>query len=215
MHTAHGKFGAKVQDVIFQACQEKMDSLPEAFATFSVAQGMLGDLFLHDTPMGICTSLCCAVRTDSSVATVPYEGETITFLGHIKDSILRCMLDWPIDAFDASHPLRQYVETLKHSDNILGSLVKSVHKMFNIFLRHKVAWTGLYLLERYCDCLYHAGYLGECQFRRSELLTLQESHYGKTRGNVLWTLTNVADDHIEHRQFEKGRGSFPRSCTQS
>lgn len=59
-------------------------------------------------------------------------------------------------------------------------------------------WKLLYLKERYCDCLYHSGNAGTGQALRAQLLDEQQDFYGKTKGNVLWTLTNVADDHLHN-----------------
>ncbi|EXJ54697.1 hypothetical protein A1O7_10038 [Cladophialophora yegresii CBS 114405] len=57
-------------------------------------------------------------------------------------------------------------------------------------------WRALYLRERLCDALYHSGssfQIPRASMRRS-LLHDQEFKYGSTARNVLWTLTNVADD---------------------
>ncbi|KIW62315.1 hypothetical protein PV04_10498 [Phialophora macrospora] len=57
-------------------------------------------------------------------------------------------------------------------------------------------WRALYLRERLCDALYHSG--SSFQLPRASMRKLllrdQEAKSGPTARNVLWTLTNVADD---------------------
>ncbi|KIX05332.1 uncharacterized protein Z518_06204 [Rhinocladiella mackenziei CBS 650.93] len=59
-------------------------------------------------------------------------------------------------------------------------------------------WKLLYLRERLCDSLYHSGaaFIHERMAQRASLLRDQEHKYGLTARNVLWTLTNVADDAL-------------------
>jgi hypothetical protein len=57
-------------------------------------------------------------------------------------------------------------------------------------------WRALYLRERLCDALYHSG--SSFQLPRASMRKLllrdQEAKSGPNARNVLWTLTNVADD---------------------
>jgi hypothetical protein len=139
--------------------------------------------------------------TYSEVVADPFlSGITRLTLNHLPDLASEKLLE--------AHPLREYLQTLQGSEDLLGSLVESMHKMVDIARQAQRTWIGLYLLERYCDCLYHAGISGERQKQRALLLQLQENNYGKTRGNVLWTLTNVADDYLENNQFDEAERSY-------
>ncbi|EXJ77086.1 hypothetical protein A1O3_10244 [Capronia epimyces CBS 606.96] len=61
-------------------------------------------------------------------------------------------------------------------------------------------WKTLYLRERFCDSLYHSGpsFAHERAQERRLLLHDQERFYGPTARNVLYTMTNVADDALEN-----------------
>ncbi|ETI20198.1 hypothetical protein G647_08232 [Cladophialophora carrionii CBS 160.54] len=65
-------------------------------------------------------------------------------------------------------------------------------------------WRALYLRERLCDALYHSGSSFEIPraSMRKSLLHDQEAKYGPTARNVLWTLTNVADDCLASGDVE-------------
>ena len=76
-------------------------------------------------------------------------------------------------------------------------------------------WKTLYVKERHCDALYHAGLYGEGAIRRAQLLTLQESRYGPSARNVLWTSLNVADDHLIHGQLLEAEQRFSIVAQQS
>ncbi len=76
-------------------------------------------------------------------------------------------------------------------------------------------WKTLYVKERHCDALYHAGRYGEAAIRRAQLLRLQESRYGPFARNVLWTSLNVADDHLIHGQLLEAEKRFSLIAQQS
>jgi hypothetical protein len=143
-----------------------------------------------------------------SLTTQPEVGIDPSFLKGVNILTLNHLLNLAWKYLQDADPSRQYLEILQESEDIQRSLVESMHKMVDISLQGPNAWIGLYLLERYCDCLYHAGISRERQTQRARLLQLQESKYGKTRGNVLWTLTNVADDHLEKFKFKRAKGCY-------
>jgi hypothetical protein len=64
-------------------------------------------------------------------------------------------------------------------------------------------WRLLYLRERYYDCLYRAQRDGGRKSARAQLLQDQERFYGLTAPNVLWTLMNVADDHLDDNRVSE------------
>ncbi|KAF2014207.1 hypothetical protein BU24DRAFT_463015 [Aaosphaeria arxii CBS 175.79] len=209
MHTLHGKFGAKMQDGIFHASQNNFDL---ATKDFEKAHELLDCLVPEADLMAfaqVFTILCeLSVASQQLPMTQPESGVNPFFLKEIRRLTLDHLLDVARKYLKDEHPLRQCLEILQEVEDIHRSLVESMHKMVDISLQGPNAWTGLYLMERYCDCLYHAGISGERQTQRARLLQLQESQYGKTRGNVLWTLTNVADDYLEMFQFKRAEECY-------
>ena len=131
-----------------------------------------------------------------------------SFLKGVNTLTLNHLLSLARIYLQDAHSLRQYLEILQQSEGIQRSLVESMHKMVDISMPGQNDWTGLYLLERYCDCLYHVGISGERQTQHVRLLQPQKSKYGKTRDNVLWTRTNVADDHLEKFEFKKAEECY-------
>ncbi|KAK6078904.1 hypothetical protein SCUP515_04343 [Seiridium cupressi] len=88
-----------------------------------------------------------------------------------------------------------------HAENVLAYSLRATEVLLNIFNNHHIKtldttsyWKLLYLKERYCDSLYHAQ--GSPDALRRQLLEEQERFYSPTSSNVLWTLTNVADDSL-------------------
>ena len=91
---------------------------------------------------------------------------------------------------------------MTETDQILEQSLRIMQNMVDIFEQAQLQrpdlprWMLLYIKERYCDCLYHAGADGTRQILRAQLLEEQGRYYGKTKSNVLWTQTNVADDYL-------------------
>ncbi|EXJ83274.1 hypothetical protein A1O1_06893 [Capronia coronata CBS 617.96] len=71
-------------------------------------------------------------------------------------------------------------------------------------------WKTMYLRERFCDSLYHSGspFAPERVQQRRLLLDDQERFYGLSARNVLYTLTNVADDALVDGDIEAAIGHF-------
>lgn len=71
-------------------------------------------------------------------------------------------------------------------------------------------WRQLYLRERFCDALYYSGlpFQPTRADMRKQLLFDQELKYGQTARNVMWTLTNVADDCLAVGDVDAAIGWF-------
>jgi hypothetical protein len=208
MDTLHGRYGAKMQEGIF--CASQKDFI-QASKRFDSAYELLQDIFRAQSPMAfaqIFTILCELTAKSQRASTSQLTREQSEFLSKINSMTFKLLSDLASVVLHNTHPLIKYLEALQKSEDLLESLVESVHKMADVFIQDQTAWKGLYLLERYCDCLYYSGISGERQAQRARLLQLQEARYGKTRGNVLWTLTNVADDYLENCDFKKAEVAY-------
>lgn len=105
-----------------------------------------------------------------------------------------------------THPLRLFFGALVHSGKDTIELALSgLHTVRDtlIGLFGASDWRSLYVEERLCDSLYYSGIDGGRVELRRELLRKQEEVYGLGARNVLWTLTNVAQDHLLNMQVDR------------
>lgn len=208
MHTLQGKLANQVQDGLFHASQMQLSLSQESFGQ---ACDMMPSVFQEITPMAlaqILTVMCELLKASHHLSTTHAQPNRGPFLAGISRLLLKHLEECARIGLSASHPLVTFFDILQSTADPVGALVQSVHRMTDQMIVEKHYWTHLYLLERYSDCLYHADISGERHARRGELLALQEQAYGKIRSNVLWTLTNVADDYLENNQFEKAEAAF-------
>jgi hypothetical protein len=208
MNTIHGRFGNQMQDGIFYTLQ--MDDL--AFTRFKSAFEMVPVLLQEERPFALAQvfAIICELAAVSQLSSIiQCRPDERFYLGRMLQSLVQNLSDMANITPDASHPLRIIFATLEASENALDSVIRLMHKMLDCFSQAtNKSWTGLYLRERYCDCLFHAGIAGERQASRLQLLSEQEAFYGKTRSNVLWTLTNVADDYLENYQIARADAAY-------
>lgn len=117
-----------------------------------------------------------------------------------------------------SHPISKLFSELYSNPELRSELVlKAMERMVGCCSEPGAeaggnhTWKRLYLTERYADCLYHAKYVGTRHALREKLLEEQAEFYGSARRNVLWTLTNVADDHLEKNQPMMAEAAYMQS----
>lgn len=161
MHTIHGRLGARMQDGLFHASQMKLDLARESFEK---AHDMIPPLFQEESHFAfaqVFTVLCELTAASRYPSTAQSAPGLDPFLAGIIQLLLQDLLDWAHRTLDPSHPLIEFLGSLQKVEDILNSLVVSMHKMLDCFFQQPTSWHGLYLLERYCDCLYYAGIAGE------------------------------------------------------
>ncbi|EMT66175.1 hypothetical protein FOC4_g10006565 [Fusarium odoratissimum] len=112
--------------------------------------------------------------------------------------------DSPVEAMASSlrtpSPLIQFLVslTLLPPGLLQCTAISSLRAALAVFSdKSPHTWHRLYIEERLCDCLYHGRDRIEGGYRRAQLLRNQESFYGPFARNVVWTVTNVADDHLD------------------
>ncbi|KAI0099793.1 hypothetical protein GGR51DRAFT_534404 [Nemania sp. FL0031] len=199
-HTAHGILGSRIQDGIFHALQGDANFGKD----FNTALDIVEPLFEQMHPMcvaQICASMAelMAFHSGSTLqATVSRELQA-----EISNRVLNCLLELltKIAKKRASHHLQGIFSIFLSNPCRRQELVlKVMQRMTDCCGRSSAErhyWKGLYLKERYADCLYHAGVTSERYALRTQLLDEQRHFYGRTKRNVLWTTTNVADDFLE------------------
>jgi serine/threonine protein kinase len=69
-------------------------------------------------------------------------------------------------------------------------------------------WKTLYAKKRVWDALYYVGRREESSALRSSLLDEQSQAHGKQAHNVLWTLTNFADDNLQRGDLGDAEARF-------
>jgi hypothetical protein len=102
--------------------------------------------------------------------------------------------------------LTEFLRCLRSSPHILlPTVISSLRAALAVFPEHSPStWQRLYIQERLCDCFYHGRGRTEGGERRAQLLREQEAFYGSLARNVLWTVTNVADDHLDAGNIQAG-----------
>ena len=217
LETDHGRFGHEVQDGVATILYHS--NYAKAMALFDRAFGRLKDILKSDHPMGLAQVLAVTCELASRVATTgadAFEQEKRTVLQRVLDQLLdyTAKLAAMVMTQTQTHPVKAIFAQLTKVEQIRDQVLAFMQRMVELFAQtnltgqDKPLWKLLYLKERYCDCLYHAGADGTRQVVRSQLLTQQEEFYGKLKSNVLWTLTNVGDDHLYSNRPLKAEGVF-------
>lgn len=182
--TTHGLFGHRIQDGVSFILQGKVNL---GFESLNSAFGLIAELLRDHHPMALAqliTVICELVAR----GTIPLVQQLLI---HIKD--MSCITLGPV------LPITAIFETLLHAEGDVTYLLLSAMQIaIGTFNSAATAsrWKIMYLKERLCDCLFHVGDENERIRLRSNLLRSQEKHYGENARNVLWTLSNVADDQL-------------------
>ena len=182
--TTHGLFGNRIQDGVVLLLQGKSDlGLESLNGAFELAAELLRD---HH-PMAIAqiiTVICELVARDM----MPLVGKLLYYMKEMSSITL-----------GAGLPITGIFENLLHAEGdvaylLLNAMRIAIESLSSASTQSR--WKLLYLRERLCDCLFHVGDVNERVRLRSNLLRAQEKHYGQNARNVLWTLSNVADDQL-------------------
>jgi hypothetical protein len=194
--TTHASFAYSMQTGMFQW---KRGEVKKAFEVFGGAFEFLKDMFRDHHPMGIAMlmSTICELKKNN----LP---DIVTQL----TSYTRALVE---TQHKDSHQLTALFGELDAAGADTANLaVSSMHvALDNLSQKNReLDWKTLYLKERLCDSLYYLGWSGEGAALRAELLEQQEQKYGKNVRNVLWTLTNVADDDLLRGELQKAEERF-------
>ena len=205
--TVHGQFGHKIQDGIAAVLYQ--GDLRQSRVHLRSASSLLPTLLQRCHPMGLAqlfAVLCEMVTRAAAPRTTLLEIQKQKWLHNLLKWFVQHISKISAEHLGSGHPVREMFKVLDSTGQTADLVLAVMHSMVDSFADAELPisdasyWKLLYLQERYCDCLYHSGTAGEGQARRAQLLEEQQDYYGKTKGNVLWTLTNVADDHLHNHQ---------------
>jgi hypothetical protein len=195
-YTIHGLFGQRMQDgvnflLLGQNCR--------AFDSFQSAFGMVRDLLRDNHPMSLAQMMANVCELSLHQMT-PVIKQLFTYVREMAVIDLK-----------QSHPITAIFFALADAETEVSELVLSMMRgAISHFSNHagRLNWKTLYLKERFCDCLYYAQVDGERACMRLSLLKDQEAVYGRSARNVLFTLTNVADDCLQQGYPDKAEKAF-------
>ena len=195
--TTHAIFAQRIQDGL-SLLQRNLTT--SAFNDFQRAFALIRDLLRDHHPMSLSLllSIICDLDARNANALI------FTLLKHISE-MSRIELG-------PSDPLTTLFRSLTRvegsSATSLALLI--VRRAADVLSDSNTSsnWKALYLRERLCDCLYHARHDYERATRRQTLLRDQEKYYGRNARNVLWTLSNVADDFLQLGRWEEATLSY-------
>jgi hypothetical protein len=184
--TTHAYFAHRMQNGIFAFLAG--ETIP-AIANFEGAFNLTREIFRNDHPMSIAMlmSVICELRKNNLQTIV------LQLVSHIRQ-VISMQHPGP-----TPHLLTSLFSILETAGPDAANLaICAIRKALGSLASHDpLDWKTLYLKERLCDCLYYMGERGEGASTRLILLAEQEQKYGQHARNVLWTLTNVADDHLK------------------
>ncbi|KAK9416278.1 hypothetical protein SUNI508_01695 [Seiridium unicorne] len=221
--TIHGQFGHAMQEGIAAVfCYEgppPEDHVSRAFGYFQSAFGKV-DLLLkgqHPMSLALVFSVVCEMAAGISKNSVDASSHTLcVVLSPVLSSLLKYFDEAAQIFLPRNHPISGMFSRLysllrhSHAENVLAYSLRATEILLNTFKNHHIKtldttsyWKLLYLKERYCDSLYHAQ--GPPEALRRQLLEEQERFYSSTSSNVLWTLTNVADDSLRGDRLSEAK----------
>ncbi|KIV83907.1 hypothetical protein PV11_05892 [Exophiala sideris] len=211
--TVHAMFASRMQDGISSLLtaasgQSQKASTSKAFTNFQKGFDMISRILSNDHPMSLSlmlTVICELVRHKH------------TAFESLMIQLLRYTAEMSSLALGRTHALTIFFSILLQQlvnfglSTLANMILTSLRLATAHFSTHNpYDWKTLYLEERLCDGLYHSGtsFQSERSLMRARLLTDQERVYGLTARNVLWTLTNVADDALEEDRVDKAIAYF-------
>jgi hypothetical protein len=195
-YTIHGLFGQRMQD---GANFLLLGQNSRAFDSFQSAFGMVRDLLRDNHPMSL-AQMMANVCELSLYQMTPLIKQLVTYIREMAVIDLK-----------QSHPITAIFFALAHAESELSELVLSMMRGAICHLSNyagRLNWKTLYLKERFCDCLYYAKVDGERACMRLSLFKDQEVVYGRSARNVLFTLTNVADDCLQQGRPDEAEKAF-------
>ena len=214
-HTTHGRFGNRFQDGI--ALLQRGQS-GTGFESLQSAFGLIRDLVRNHHPMSLALlmAVVCELAARDMYALLR---QLLIYVGEMASIDLK-----------STHPMAALFGTFSQQANAnttsAADIAVAISDLALLSMRASVDylttqlgptdWRSLYVLERLCDCLYHAGSTtssnGNTFYERSTLratlLSRQEHVYGRTARNVLWTLTNVAGDFLTRGALDEAEAAF-------
>jgi hypothetical protein len=186
--TVHGRFGDRMSEGLAQMMRGDSSAFPNFHRAFDLVRPILTDCH----PMSLSQLLATACELSASMA----------------QSVLLCLLRYVAamaSSLRTSPALVQFLVSLSESAPalLLPTMISSLRVAQAIFAdKSPTTWHGLYIQERLCDCLYHERDRTGSSARRVQLLKEQEKFYNPVTRSVLWTITNVADDHLERGDLD-------------
>jgi hypothetical protein len=194
--TTHAIFAQRMQDGVALLLRNEVDL---AFQDFDSAFALLRPVIGDNHPMSVCLVLAVVCELESK----DFGPLVVKLLQHTAR-----MCSIALGAFDPLTILfRALAEVEYDAIDMTLLVVRRAADSLTEF-RGSPVWKSLYLRERLCDCLYYARHDQERVSKRRTLLQEQDELYGPNSRNVLWTLTNIADDCLQLGTIEEAEACF-------
>jgi hypothetical protein len=209
--TDHGQFGHRMQDGIFYLSRGDLDL---GFQYFHSAFGLVPPIIKAASPMSLAQIAAIICELLFSIAAFRQNAvpNVLESLAGVLGSLLGHLSDLAKQYLGRSHSLVNIFSILQtsseHKADLVLTFMRVMQAELGVLSSSAHYWQRMYIQERCCDCLYHARYDGERQNLRKQLLDMQEPYYGPNRSNVLWTMTNVADDALQAWDIDAARKTY-------
>ena len=189
--TLHGVFQQQMQNgmAILQR-----DSPQEAFSCFRDAFNQLSSILgdSHIMSLALILTVICELERRKMQTLV--------------NSLLRHLFEMSEVKFASQHPFIYLFKALSTSHEHRSRMIVRAMQICPAEMNARAGkrdWKQLYVQERLCDCLYYTNIEDERIALRRNLLKQQEEMYGIHARNVLWTMSNIADDALQLQDFDE------------
>ncbi|KAF9774865.1 hypothetical protein IL306_007109 [Fusarium sp. DS 682] len=187
--TTHGRFGNRMQEGLAQMIREGPGAFPHFNQAFDLVRPLLSDC--HPMSLAQILAIVCELSAYKEPSAYKIQAVLSSLLQY--SAAMASTLRTPSS-------LVQFLQSLSALPPALlqCTAISSLRAALAIFSEKSPhTWHRLYIEERLCDCLYHGRDRTEGGVRRAHLWSEQESFYGLFARNVVWTVTNVADDRLD------------------
>lgn len=190
--TIHGQFGERMRDGLAHMTRNSAEAFPNFRRGFDLVRNLLSDC--HPMALGQYLAVVCILAT--------HQAHSILF------SLLR-YTSMMASTLGVYSPVAEFLTAMRSSPDVLGTAVLCLRAAVGCFAEQdSISWQKFYIQERLCDCLYYGNAHTEGSAYRTALFLEQEALYGTFARNVLFTLTNVASNHMHGGDIDSAQATY-------
>ncbi|KAH7402343.1 hypothetical protein DE146DRAFT_653128 [Phaeosphaeria sp. MPI-PUGE-AT-0046c] len=198
-YTIHGRFGERMRDGLAHMIRNSAEAFPNFRRGFDLIRDLLSDC--HPMALGQFLAVVCSLASHQAHA--------------ILSSLLR-YASLMASTLGVNSSVTKFLIAMRSSPDVLGTAVLCLRAAVIVFAEQRsVSWQKFYMQERLCGCLYYGNAHAEGSTYRTGLLLEQEALYGSVARNVLFTLTNVASDHVHAGDIESAQAKYTLALRQT
>lgn len=181
-----------MRDGLAHMTRNSAEAFPNFRRGFDLVRNLLSDC--HPMALGQYLAVVCILAT--------HQAHSILF------SLLR-YTSMMASTLGVYSPVAEFLTAMRSSPDVLGTAVLCLRAAVGCFAEQdSISWQKFYIQERLCDCLYYGNAHTEGSAYRTALFLEQEALYGTFARNVLFTLTNVASNHMHGGDIDSAQATY-------